>query len=64
MGLPSKYGAADIIGAPRVDQHDEAMDALMALGFPLKDATDALSGIDEALPVEERIRLALKKKAA
>lgn len=63
VGLPSKYGAADIIGAAKIDQKDEALDALMALGFPLKDATDALADIDEKLPVEERIRLALKKKA-
>ncbi len=61
VGLPSKYGAADIIGATKVDQNDEALDALMALGFPLKDATEALSGIDESLSVEERIKLALKK---
>ncbi len=63
VGLPSKYGAADIIGATKIDQSDEALDALMALGFPLKDATDALVGIDESLPVEERIRQALKKKS-
>ena len=63
VGLPSKYGGADIIGAAKIDRGDEALDALMALGFPLKDATDALSDIDEKLSVEERIRLALKKKS-
>ena len=62
VGLPSKYGTAEIVGAPKVSENDEALDALMALGFPLKDATDALSGIDENLPTEERIKQALKSK--
>ncbi|MBR3233237.1 Holliday junction branch migration protein RuvA [Candidatus Saccharibacteria bacterium] len=62
VGLPSKYGTAEIVGAPKVSENDEALDALMALGFSLKDATDALSGIDENLPTEERIKQALKSK--
>lgn len=62
VGLPSKYGTAEIVGAPKVSENDEALDALMALGFPLKDATDALSGIDENLPTEERIKQALKNR--
>ena len=62
VGLPSKYGTAEIVGAPKVSENDEALDALMALGFPLKDATDALSGIDENLPTEERIKQALKSR--
>lgn len=62
VGLPSKYGTAEIVGAPKISENDEALDALMALGFPLKDATDALSGIDENLPTEERIKQALKSR--
>ena len=62
VGLPSKHGTAEIVGAPKVSENDEALDALMALGFPLKDATDALSGIDENLPTEERIKQALKSR--
>ena len=62
VGLPSKYGTAEIVGAPKVSENDEALDALMALGFPLKDATDALSGIDENLPTEEQIKQALKSR--
>jgi Holliday junction resolvasome RuvABC DNA-binding subunit len=42
-------------------ENDEALDALIALGFPLKEATEALEKIDKNLPTEERIRLALKK---
>lgn len=62
VGLPSKYGTTEIVGAPKVNENDEALDVLMALGFPLKDATDALSGIDENLPTEERIKQALKSR--
>ena len=61
VGQPSKYGTAAVVGAAKVEENDEALDALMALGFPLKEATDALSGIDSSLPVEERIKQALKK---
>ena len=45
-----------------VNEHDEALDALIALGFQLKEATEALEEIDSNLPTEERIRLALKKR--
>ena len=62
VGLPSKYGAADIVGAVKIDESDEALDALMALGFPLKEATDALAKVDASLPTEERIKQALKKR--
>ena len=62
VGLPSKYGTADIIGATRIDESDEALDALMALGFPLKEATDALAKVDKTLSTEERIKQALKNR--
>ena len=47
-------------GPVSVAVNDEALDALMALGFPLKEATAALEKVDSKLPVEERVRLALK----
>ena len=62
VGLPSKYGTADIIGAVKIDESDEALDALMALGFPLKEATDALAKVDKTLSTEERIKQALKSR--
>lgn len=62
VGLPSKYGAAEIVGAAKIAESDEALDALMALGFPLKEATDALSKVDNTLPTEERIKQALKNR--
>lgn len=62
VGLPSKYGTADIVGAVKIDESDEALDALMALGFPLKEATDALSKVDASLPTAERVKQALKNR--
>lgn len=62
VGLPTKYGATEVVTIQNQPKNDEALDALMALGFPLKEATDALAKVDRDLPVEERIRLALKQR--
>jgi Holliday junction DNA helicase RuvA len=56
VGLPTAYTNA----APIAAQKDDALDALMALGYTLNDATAALEKIDPTLPTPERIRLALK----
>ncbi len=60
VGAPSHYGATDVRNVKKMDKPDEALDALIALGFPLKEATAALEKVDDSLPVEERVRLALK----
>ena len=62
VGIPSRYGATEVKygGSVKVDEPDEALDALIALGFPLKEATAALEKVPKDLAVEERIRLALK----
>ena len=60
VGAPSRYGATETKYVKKSDEPDEALDALIALGFPLKEATLALEKVDVNLPVEERIRLALK----
>lgn len=60
VGIPSRYGATEVKFAALKDEPDEALDALIALGFPLKEATAALEKVDASLPVEERVRLALK----
>lgn len=39
---------------------DEAVAALVSLGFSTTDAARALSSVDAALPVEERVKQALK----
>jgi Holliday junction DNA helicase RuvA len=40
-----------------------ARDALVELGWSLLDAESALVGVDVALPIEEQVRLALRKAA-
>lgn len=62
VGLPSKVGSSTVEFPVPTAAEDEALDALIALGFPLKEATAALSSIDPSLSVEERIKLALKQK--
>ena len=62
VGLPTYYGRKAEPEQGVLPMNDEALDALMALGFTLADATKALEGIDQTLPVEERIRTALKNR--
>lgn len=62
VGTPSHYGAtAPSFMTPAAGPEDEALDALIALGFPLKEASAALDAVDPTLPTEERIKLALKR---
>jgi Holliday junction DNA helicase RuvA len=42
------------------DNKDEAIQALMALGYSAPDAAKALHDVDSSLPTEERIKLALQ----
>ena len=62
VGIPSHYGATETVKteAPK-NEKDEALDALIALGFPLKEASAALEGVDKNLSTEERVKLALRK---
>ena len=63
VGLPSHYGRSEAYQIKaKKPPTDEALDALIALGFPLKEATAALADVDPTLPVEERVRQALKQK--
>lgn len=61
VGIPSHYGATTTKYTTAEDANDEALDALMALGFSLKEASLALEKVDKSFPTEERIKLALKK---
>lgn len=61
VGIPSHYGATEVKTSSTTTEPDEALDALIALGFPLKEAAAALEKVDSKLPVEERIKLALRK---
>ena len=60
VGAPGSYQAG--ITAPLIG-NDDALDALMTLGFPLATATEMLHGVDADLSVDERIKQALKRKS-
>ena len=60
VGIPSHYGATETKIPQANVENDEALDALIALGFSLKEATEALEKVDVSLPTEERIKIALK----
>ena len=60
VGIPSHYGATGSSTPTTSNEPDEALDALIALGFTLKEATAALEKIDATLPTSDRVRLALK----
>lgn len=51
---------AGLLRAQHSVPHDEAAEALIALGYSADDAVRALASIDVNLPTEERIRQALK----
>lgn len=62
VGLPTYYGRKTEVVQAEIPANDDALDALMSLGYTLADATKALEGVDSSLSVEERIREALKKR--
>lgn len=61
VGAPVGEGAEQIIGRGGINVQDEAVQALIALGYNDADAQIALDKIDPSLPLEDRIRLALKR---
>jgi holliday junction DNA helicase RuvA len=60
VGLASSEAAEGIVARPGIATGDEAVEALISLGYSPQDATLALKDIDASLPSEERIKLALK----
>lgn len=62
VGLPSYIATNSQPTASTPMAGDEALDALMALGFNLADASLFLSDVPTDLPAGERVRLALKKR--
>ncbi|MCL2094956.1 Holliday junction branch migration protein RuvA [Candidatus Saccharibacteria bacterium] len=61
VDLRDKVGVASSAGLSFAVASDDALDALLALGLTLNDATAKLAEVDGGLPTEERIRLALQK---
>lgn len=60
VGAPVGEGAEAVLGRSGVSAQDEAVQALIALGYSDIDAQSALQNIDATLPTEERIKQALK----
>lgn len=62
VGIPSHVGASDPVVVASNDAPDEALEALIALGFSLKEANDALSQVDKNLDTATRVSEALKRR--
>lgn len=60
VGLVSTDEAEGLVSRSAVDESDEAVQALIALGYNEYDAQKALAKTDKNLPTEERIKQALK----
>ena len=61
VGLPTHYGRTEAPLQTELNTSDEALEALMALGYTLADATKALENVDVNLPTSQRLTEALKK---
>jgi holliday junction DNA helicase RuvA len=57
VGLPSQYVAGSTVAVP---EGDDALDALVALGYNLQHATQALSKVDAGADAQQRIKQALR----
>lgn len=62
VGLIESADATSFLSEESVQPNDDAMLALMALGYSVQDAKAALSRIDPDLPTEQRIKQALAGK--
>lgn len=66
VDLSDKVGpltlAQNLSGVGLTKSNDEALEALMSLGYNIKDASDALMNVSRDLSTEERIKQALKGK--
>ena len=60
VGLPTHYGRDNEPVQTELNTADEALEALMALGYTLADASKALEGIDASLPTGRRVTEALR----
>lgn len=63
IGIVASEGAASVVTRSGIGQDDEAVHALVALGYQEADALAALGEVDKNLSTEERIKQALKGRA-
>lgn len=62
VGLPLRYDNDSLTGVSQAVAHsDEALEALMALGYTLADASKALEGVPTELSTADRVTQALKQ---
>ena len=61
VGVPTYYATRDAPVQAELDTNDEALEALVALGYTLADATKALVHVDTSLPTAQRVTMALKQ---
>jgi Holliday junction DNA helicase RuvA len=62
VGLVSTLDSNSLLMGEEAANQDEAVQALVALGFNLQDALIALKPIDQKLSTEERVKIALRTK--
>lgn len=63
VGLVSTIDPNQLLVGEAAAKKDEAVQALVALGYSVSDAVGALAGIDKKLATEERVKQALKGSA-
>lgn len=64
VGLPSRIGRAANSDLPGLTSaKDDALDALMALGYTLAEASASLADVDPNLDTAARVRAALQKQS-
>ena len=61
VGLAASEDATGFLSTPAANPNDEALQGLVALGFSVQDATEALKKVDPKLSPEARIKAALKQ---
>ena len=61
VGLVASKDATAFLSDAAIHEQDEALQALVGLGYSREDAAQALAKIDPNLPVEDRVKLALKR---
>jgi Holliday junction DNA helicase RuvA len=62
VGLPLRYDVSQTGTSNTLHHSDEALEALMALGYSLADASKALEGVSTELSTAERVTEALRAK--
>ncbi|HVO86648.1 MAG TPA: Holliday junction branch migration protein RuvA [Candidatus Binatia bacterium] len=60
VGLAASETATSFLTTPAADPNDEALQGLVALGYSVADAAEALKKVDPKLSPEDRIKQALK----